>query len=76
MARSDPPLFVNVPQFVHDDLATLIDALAAEGAGKTNLVGALIHSASPAGAKRALRKYKVDDVAYRRAVAAGDDRSS
>jgi hypothetical protein len=73
MARTDPPFTVNVPQFVHDELRTLIDALAAEGAGKTNLVAALIHAASVAGARRALRKYKADEVAFRRNAPADGD---
>jgi hypothetical protein len=66
MARTDPPLNTYVPQFVHDDLGALIDALAAEGAGKTNLVAALVHAATVAKARTALRRYKVDEVAFRR----------
>jgi hypothetical protein len=66
MARTDPPIFVNVPQFVHDDLDVLIHELEAEDAGKTNLVGALIHQATIVSARRALKRYKVDEVAFRR----------
>jgi hypothetical protein len=67
MARTDPPLNVKVPQFVHDELENLIAALEADDAGETNLVAALIHAASVASARRALRKYKVDEKAFRRA---------
>jgi hypothetical protein len=34
----------------------------------SNLVAALIHAASVAGARRALRKYKADEVAFRRSA--------
>jgi hypothetical protein len=65
MARIDPPLYVNVPQFVHDDLDHLRTALAAEAANQTNLVGALIHAATVAQARSALGRYREDERAYR-----------
>ena len=67
MARTDPTLSVKVPQFVHDDLDNLVEALEDEDASETSLVGALIHAATVAAARTALRTYKKDVVAYRRA---------
>jgi hypothetical protein len=66
MARTDPVLFTNVPQFVHDELDSLIEDLKAEGGSKTSLVGALIHAATVASARAALRRYKADEVDFRR----------
>jgi cellobiose-specific phosphotransferase system component IIA len=55
MARSDPPLQGKVPQFVHDELESLLQQLG-EGS-KTRLVAALIHAADAETAREALREY-------------------
>ena len=72
MARTDPPLYANVPQFVHDDLDALVQALEAEGCSKTSLVGALIHAARIAATRTALRNYKRDEVEFRRSLGNSD----
>jgi hypothetical protein len=69
MARSDPPLNVRIPQFVHDDLGRLKEAMVAEAANDTNLVAALVHAAKAAQTRQALGKYRRDEAAYRRAKA-------
>jgi hypothetical protein len=73
MARTDPPITVKLPQFVYDKLEYLETELAADGASKTSLVATLIHAASVDAARRAIRKYRVEEVAFRRAKPPGDE---
>jgi hypothetical protein len=67
MARTDKPIVAKVPGFVHSKMDELVDALEAEGASATSLVGALVMAASESGARLALRAYKRRETAERRA---------
>ena len=67
MARVDKPIVAKVPGFVHAKVDELVDALEADGASATSLVGALVMAASESGARVALRAYKRRETAERRA---------
>jgi hypothetical protein len=67
MARSDKAIVAKVPPFVHAKLDELVDALEAEDAGETSIVAALIVATTEASARKALRAYKAEAAAYRKA---------
>jgi hypothetical protein len=76
MARTDPRLQVNVPQFVHDDLARLQREVA-EGwdldtPSNPRVVGALIHTATAETLVEALRAYRRAETAFRSDQAVGN----
>ena len=56
MARKDKGVEARIPAFVHDELNALVKGLAGEG-NKTTLIAALIHQATVASAKKAVRDY-------------------
>ena len=65
MARSDRGVEFRPPSFVREELDRLVLQLGGE-AGKTRLLAALIHDATLATARKALRKYS-DELARREA---------